>query len=123
MPFTITSGCINCDACVSVCPNQGIRKGKNIYLIDQAACTECVGFFSTSQCAKVCPMDCCVLDPDVVLTEEALFERAKALHANSDKQPTLTANTSPFRKAAEQERKAADGTWWQRVFRNLCADG
>ena len=123
MPFTITDACINCGACVSVCPNHGISKGKHVYQIDQDACSECVGFFGRSQCAKVCPMDCCVLDPDVVLTEEALFERAKALHANSDKQPTLTANTSPFRKAAEQERKAADGTWWQRVFRNLCADG
>lgn len=123
MPFRITNACINCDACVSACPNHGISKGKNVYLIDQDACSECVGFFSTAQCAKVCPMDCCVLNPDIVLTEEALFERAKAIHANSDKQPTLTASTSHFRRAAEGNRKAADGTWWERLFRSLCTDG
>jgi len=110
MPFMIFDGCINCGACVPVCPNNGIRKGKAVYVIDQDSCTECVGFFSAQQCVKVCPMDCCVLNPDIVLAEEALFERAKAVHANSDKQPTLTANTSHFRRAAA-------GKWWERLLR------
>jgi ferredoxin len=81
-----------------VCPNKGIRKGKSVYVIDRDACTECVGFFNTQRCVEVCPMDCCVFIPGMVLTEEALFERAKALHANSEQQPTLTALTSHFRK-------------------------
>ena len=110
MPFMIADGCINCDACVPVCPNNGIRKGQRSYVIDQDACTECVGFFSTQQCVRVCPMDCCVLNPAIALNEEALFERAKAIHANSDKQPTLTAATSHF-------RKVAPGKWWERLFR------
>src|SRR3990172_4136475 len=109
MPFTITDGCINCAACVPVCPNNGITKGKVVYVIDKDSCTECVGFFSTPQCVKVCPMDCCVLHPGMVLTEQALFERAKAIHANSNPQPTLTANTSHFRKAAA-------GKWWARLL-------
>ena len=116
MPLMITGACINCDACVAVCPNHGISKGKNVYRIDQDACSECVGFFSTPQCAKVCPMDCCVLRTDIVLTEEALFERAKALHANSDKQPTLAVNTSSFQRPTE-------GKWWERLFRSWCVDG
>lgn len=116
MPFMITGGCILCDACVPACPNQGIHRGDPVYVIDQDACSECVGFFSRPQCAKVCPMDCCVLNPRVVLTEEALFERAKALHVNSDKQPTLTADTSHFPRVAAGNRKAAAGRWWERVF-------
>lgn len=109
MPFMITDACILCGVCEPVCPNKGIRKGKSVYVIDQDACTECVGFFSKQQCAIVCPMDCCVLVRGMVLTEEALFERAKALHANSEKQPTLTPETSRFRTPAGH-------TWWQRLF-------
>ena len=123
MPFMITDGCILCDACVPVCPNQGIRKGDKAYVIDQDACCECVGFFSSPQCAKVCPMDSCVLNPRIVMTEEALFERAKAVHANSDKQPILTPATSRFQRAAAGNRKAAGEKWWGRLFRSLCVDG
>ncbi len=123
MPLMITDACINCDACEPVCPNHGIREGERVYVIDQDACSECVGFFSRPQCAKVCPMNCCVFTPDIVLSEEALFERAKAIHANSDKQPTLTANTSHFQRAAAGNRKAAAGKWWERLFRSLCVDG
>ena len=68
-------------------------------------------------------MDCCVFNPDMVLTEEALFGRALATHADCDKQPTLTAYTSHFRKPEERKREAAAGTWWERVFRRLCVDG
>lgn len=109
MPLMVTDACILCGACEPVCPNKGIRKGKSVYVIDQDACTECVGFFDKQQCAVVCPMDCCVFVRGMVLTEEALFERAKALHANSEKQPTLTAETSRFRTSAGR-------TWWQRLF-------
>jgi ferredoxin len=123
MPFVITDACIRCDACVPVCPNDGISKGEVRYVIDQDFCTECVGFFSRPQCASVCPMDCCVLKPDVFLTEEGLFERAKALHVNSDKQPTLTPDTSHLWRAAAGNQKAAAGKWWERVFRSLYVHG
>jgi len=48
-------------------------------------------------CAAVCPVDCCVPDPNHVETEEQLFERAKILHP--DRQfAELSAATSHFRK-------------------------
>ena len=43
-------------------------------------CTECKGFFDEPQCAAVCPMDCCVPDPDHVETEEELLAKKERLH-------------------------------------------
>lgn len=115
MPYIITDACIACDACVTACPNNGISRADVRYVIDQDACTECVGFFRWPQCQKVCPMDCCVPNPRIVMTEEVLFERARALHANSDQQPTLTAETSHFARAKASNHKGA-GPWWARIF-------
>ncbi len=123
MSYTITDACINCAACVPVCPNNAISKGSSLYEIEMEACTECVGFFSRPQCAKVCPMDCCIVDPNMMRSEEALFERAKVIHANSEKQPTLTPATSHFRRAAASTQKAPSGKWWERIYRSLTADG
>jgi hypothetical protein len=66
----------------------------------------------------VCPMDCCVPTPGIVLTEEALFERAQTIHANSDTQPTLTDQTSHFRATANRSSQttASRRKWWQRLF-------
>lgn len=63
MAFMITEECINCGACEPECPNQAITAGEERYVIDFAKCTECVGHFEESQCAAVCPVDCCVADP------------------------------------------------------------
>jgi ferredoxin len=38
--------------------------GDEIYEIDPDKCTECVGHFDEPQCAEVCPVDCCLSDPD-----------------------------------------------------------
>jgi len=43
-------------------------------------CTECVGFYDQEACAKVCPVDCCVPDPERPESEALLLERARALH-------------------------------------------
>jgi len=51
------------------------------YYIVADKCTECVGFNDEPQCASVCPVDCCVPDPDHVSTKEALMEKKLALHA------------------------------------------
>lgn len=116
MPIRITQDCVNCAACVDVCPNGGITQGRSVYVINQDLCTECVGFFSYQRCVEVCPIDCCIRNPKIILTEEALFERAKAIHANSGKHPTLTAETSHFRVGSGSKTQETSGSWWERLF-------
>jgi ferredoxin len=79
MALLITDACINCDVCEPECPNQAIAQGPEIYVIDPARCTECVGHFDTPQCVEVCPVDCIVLDPQVVETRDQLLEKALTL--------------------------------------------
>jgi ferredoxin len=50
------------------------------YYIVPDKCTECVGFHEEPQCAAVCPVDCCVPDPDHVESQEILLERKSRLH-------------------------------------------
>ncbi|MFN8543208.1 MAG: YfhL family 4Fe-4S dicluster ferredoxin [Candidatus Binatia bacterium] len=95
MSTMITEECINCGACEPECPNTAIYEGganyehegashaalaSDIYYIVPAKCTECVGFFDQEQCAAVCPVDCCVPNPNDVETEAQLIARAKVLH-------------------------------------------
>ena len=82
MAFIITEECINCGACEPECPNTAITAGDEIYLIEVDKCTECVGHFDESQCAAVCPVDCCVTDPDNKETKEELMEKYKKLTGN-----------------------------------------
>lgn len=80
MATIIVEDCISCGACVPACPNTAIRAGEQIFVIDVHRCTECVGFHAEEQCAKVCPVDACLPDPDREETEEALLARARRLH-------------------------------------------
>lgn len=50
------------------------------YYIVPDKCTECVGFHEEPQCAAVCPVDCCVPDPEREETEEVLLGRKERLH-------------------------------------------
>ena len=84
MATTITTECINCGACEPECPNNAISQGDPIYVIDPLLCTECVGFHDFEACAAVCPVDCCVTDPNNIESEEVLIERAKALHPETN---------------------------------------
>lgn len=43
-------------------------------------CTECKGFHEEPQCAAVCPVDCCVDDPDYRESEEELLAKKAWLH-------------------------------------------
>ena len=58
MALMITDECINCDVCEPECPNGAISQGDEIYVIDPALCTECVGHYDEPQCVDVCPVDC-----------------------------------------------------------------
>jgi ferredoxin len=54
--------------------------GEELYVIDPDRCTECVGFHDEEMCARVCPVDCCLPDPDREEEEPTLLARAKKLH-------------------------------------------
>ncbi len=84
MATTITNDCINCGACEPECPNNAISQGDPVYVIDPLLCTECVGFHDYEACAAVCPVDCCVTDPNNIETEEVLIARARSLHQDVD---------------------------------------
>ncbi len=87
MAIMITSECINCGACEPECPNTAIYEGganwvlgndshdaitSDTYYIVTEKCTECVGFHDAPQCVAVCPVDCCVADPEHVESKEQL---------------------------------------------------
>lgn len=50
------------------------------YYIVTDKCTECNGFHEEPQCAAVCPVDCCVDDPDHPETEEQLLAKKAFMH-------------------------------------------
>ncbi len=112
MATFITEECINCGACEPECPNTAIYAGgaqydfnggkhdavsNDFYYIVPEKCTECVGHFDQEQCAAVCPVDCCIPDPNRPETEDALFVRAKSIHPERAF-AELSASNSRFRK-------------------------
>ncbi len=100
MATMITNECINCGACEPECPNTAIYQGgveyvaldgsKQPAMVDEFfyivpdKCTECVGFFDHEACAAVCPVDCCVPNPEIPEAEGLLIARAKAIHPDKD---------------------------------------
>ena len=50
------------------------------YYIVPNKCTECTGFHEEPQCAAVCPVDCCVDDPDYRESKEDLLAKKTWLH-------------------------------------------
>jgi len=96
MATMITSECINCGACEPECPNTAIYQGgvewvapdgathaaisDEIFYIVPEKCTECVGFHDQEACAAVCPVDCCVPNPEIPESHDVLLARARVLH-------------------------------------------
>jgi len=99
MSTMITEECINCGVCEPECPNDAISEGEETFQIDPDLCTECVGFHDEEQCAAVCPVDCCVPDPNRREDELLLLERARTLHPDRAAELTLSPQTSRFRAA------------------------
>ena len=81
MALMITDECINCDVCEPECPNGAISQGEEIYVIDPALCTECVGHFDEPQCIEVCPVDCIVTNPEHEESKEELQAKFEMLQA------------------------------------------
>jgi ferredoxin len=101
MSTVITTECINCGACLPECPNEAITEGSDIYVIDNALCTECVGFHQKEACQAVCPVECCVPNPERVEAEADLLARAVTLHPDTafPALANLTPELSRFRAA------------------------
>jgi ferredoxin len=53
--------------------------GPEIYVIDPAKCTECVGHFDVPQCQQVCPVACIPVDPAHVESKDDLWARYRRL--------------------------------------------
>jgi len=81
MALKITEECINCGACEPECPNQAISAGDMTYIIDPEKCSECVGAHPEPQCAAVCPVACCVPDPDHKENHDVLEAKHRKLHS------------------------------------------
>ena len=79
MALLITDECINCDVCEPECPNDAISMGEQIYVIEPRQCTECVGHFEQPQCVEVCPVDCIIVDPEIVETQGVLRAKYQSL--------------------------------------------
>lgn len=84
MSLKITDECTSCAVCEPECPNEAISEGEDIFVINPELCTECVGFYDEPQCAAVCPVECCVNDPDYKEDDATLIARARSLHPDED---------------------------------------
>jgi len=109
MALLITDECINCDVCEPECPNGAIAQGPEIYVIDPAKCTECVGFYDYEACAAVCPVDCCVTDPDRHESEDVLLERAQHLHPGKDFGAEFPSRFHPAHAPGAEKKSAVAG--------------
>ena len=87
MALLITDECINCDVCEPECPNEAISQGEEFYVIDPTLCTECVGHFESSQCVEVCPVECILVDPERLESQEILMDRFRSLTNGTSTQP------------------------------------
>lgn len=122
MATMITADCINCGACESECPNQAIREGDTVYVINPNLCTECVGFHGAEACQEVCPVACCIPNHNIRETESQLHARAIKLHGD-DEIPALDemdSDTSRFRnddwdneEDADQEEGEPWAPYWE----------
>lgn len=53
--------------------------GAEIYEIDPAKCTECVGHFEEPQCMEVCPPECIIVHPEHIETKDMLLAKYRQL--------------------------------------------
>lgn len=67
MAVMITDSCINCDACIEVCPVQAIvggddnPAGGDITYVKPEKCIECVDHAAVPACAAECPTEGCIV--------------------------------------------------------------
>lgn len=57
MALEIVESCVNCWACLPLCPNQAIVEARPHFVIVADRCTECLGDHAAPQCAEICPIE------------------------------------------------------------------
>lgn len=62
MALRIVAACINCWACLSLCPASAIRASAPHFQINAGLCTECAGDHIDPQCASICPVEGAIVD-------------------------------------------------------------
>jgi Fe-S-cluster-containing dehydrogenase component len=55
MTYIITSQCIGCRRCESICPTRAITQNDQSYQINSERCNDCVGSYAVPQCWAACP--------------------------------------------------------------------
>lgn len=64
MALKITELCVNCWACLPLCPSNAITKAPRHFIIDYRQCTECREDYADPQCASICPVEEAILDAE-----------------------------------------------------------
>ncbi|MEN2495193.1 MAG: hypothetical protein TECD_01111 [Hyphomicrobiaceae bacterium hypho_1] len=65
MAFSINDSCVNCWACLPLCPSHAIEAnsgGATRFKIDPRKCTECDGDYADPQCSSICPIEGAILN-------------------------------------------------------------
>lgn len=62
MALEIVETCVNCWACLPLCPNDAIVEAQPHFRIEAQRCTECSGDFAQPQCAAICPVEGAIVD-------------------------------------------------------------
>lgn len=121
MAVLITDTCINCDACVEVCPVGAIVSEGDSPLphaeytyVKPEKCIECVGHAETPACAAECPTEGCIVwdMPYTAEYNDYYVNSEDYVIGSSKKRGVLTPEVSPqpFREdisiAAREAREA-----------------
>ncbi len=64
MALKIVESCVNCWACVDVCPSEAIYESSPHFKINARKCTECEDDYAEHQCASICPIEGAILLAD-----------------------------------------------------------
>ncbi|WP_083293187.1 ferredoxin FdxA [Hydrogenophaga sp. PML113] len=74
MSYVVTESCIRCKYtdCVAICPVDAFREGRNMLVIDPAACIDC------GVCEPECPAGAIVFDMDAAPLWRDLNQRMAA---------------------------------------------
>lgn len=94
MVYKISSDCVGCASCLSICPTGAIAIENGHYWIDPALCNDCEGYAPEPLCASICPTG-------ASLPSQTKKGRVKAIADRLAASPSLFVNgaSTPFSSA------------------------